>query len=130
MSGNRYLLDSNIIIDVFRGDAKAIDRMKGIEEVYVPAIVIGELYYGANRSNQVERRIAEVEQLQTKANVLEINTTTAQLYGKIKAQLFNQGNPIPENDIWIAAIATEHAMVLLTRDAHFERVEGIKIEKL
>lgn len=44
MSGNRYLLDSNIIIDVFRGDAKAIDRMKGIEEVYVPAIVIGELF--------------------------------------------------------------------------------------
>lgn len=76
MSGNRYLLDSNVIIDVFR-----------------------------------------------------VNATTAQFYGKIKAQL-KQGNPIPENDLWIAAIASEHTMVLLTRDAHFEHVESITIEKL
>jgi len=129
MSGNRYLLDSNVIIDVFRGDAKTIGRMQGIEEIYVPAIVIGELYYGAHKSNQIQRRIAEVEQLQTMVTVLEVNATTAQLYGKIKAQLYTQGSPIPENDLWIAAIATEHAMILITRDAHFEHVEGIKIEK-
>ncbi len=98
MSGNRYLLDANVIIDVFRGDAKAIDRMQRIEEVYVPAIVIGELYFGANKSNQVQRRVAEIEQLEEMVTVLDVNAITAQLYGKIKSQLYIKGRPIPEND--------------------------------
>ena len=55
MSG-RYLLDTNIIIDLFRGDSKAIARVNQIEAIYVPVIVIGELYFGANRSNQLQKR--------------------------------------------------------------------------
>jgi tRNA(fMet)-specific endonuclease VapC len=98
--------------------------------IYVPVIVIGELYFGANRSNQLQKRTSEIEQLEKMVTILEISRTTAQIYGRIKEQLLMKGKPIPENDIWIAAIAAENEMVLLTRDGHFEHVEGIAIEKL
>jgi tRNA(fMet)-specific endonuclease VapC len=129
MSG-RYLLDTNIIIDLFRGDSKAIARVNQIEVIYVPVIVIGELYFGANRSNQLQKRTSEIEQLEKMVTILEISKTTAQIYGRIKEQLLVKGKPIPENDIWIAAIAAENEMVLLTRDGHFEQVDGIMTEKL
>jgi tRNA(fMet)-specific endonuclease VapC len=35
------------------------------------------------------------------------------------------GTPIPTNDIWIAALAVEHSLVLYSRDAHFDRFPGI-----
>jgi tRNA(fMet)-specific endonuclease VapC len=62
MSG-RYLLDTNII-NLLRGDSKAIARVNQIEVIYVPVIVIGELYFGANRFNQLQKRTSEIEQLE------------------------------------------------------------------
>ena len=48
---------------------------------------------------------------------------------KVKDELRQKGRPIPENDIWIAAIAREHKLVLATRDKHFDQVEGLKVDK-
>lgn len=50
-------------------------------------------------------------------------------YGVIKNQLRVKGRPIPENDIWIAAVARQRDLVLVSRDDHFAKVEGIKLEK-
>ena len=128
MNGD-YLLDSNIIIDIFRGDKKAISRIKRLYVVYVPVIVIGELYYGANKSDQTPKRKLEVEQLEEMVTVLNITRSTARIYGEIKDKLRAKGRPIPENDIWIAAISLEHQLTLITKDKHFENVEGINIEE-
>lgn len=123
------LLDSNIIIDLFRGDQKTIDWIKGINEVILPVIVIGELYFGAQKSNHTQRRLQEIERLEEIATILDITKSTARIYSEIKDQLRVKGLPIPENDIWIAAIAKEHNLVLHTKDKHFENVDGISIEK-
>lgn len=123
------LLDSNIIIDLFRGDQKTIDWIKGINEVILPVIVIGELYFGAQKSNHTLRRLQEIERLEEIATILDITKSTARIYGEIKDQLRVKGLPIPENDIWIAAIAKEHNLILHTKDKHFENVDGISIEK-
>ena len=128
MNGD-YLLDSNIIIDIFRGDKKTISRVKQIDGVYVPVIVIGELYYGANKSDQTPKRKLEVEQLEEMVTVLNITRSTARIYGEIKDKLRAKGRPIPENDIWIAAISLEHQLTLLTKDKHFENVEDLVIEE-
>ncbi|MDX2069583.1 MAG: type II toxin-antitoxin system VapC family toxin [Haliscomenobacter sp.] len=130
MSGKRYLLDSNIIIDVFRGESKTVERISLTQKLFVPVIVIGELYYGAYKSNQIARRIAEVKQLEELVTILNVTPVTSQLYGEIKQRLYAKGKPIPENDIWIAAIAIEHGLVLITRDKHFEEVEGVVIERV
>jgi tRNA(fMet)-specific endonuclease VapC len=53
---------------------------------------------------------------------------TARSYGKIKNQLKVKGSPIPENDIWIAALADQYQLLLITRDKHFNNIEAISIE--
>jgi tRNA(fMet)-specific endonuclease VapC len=129
MNGD-YLLDSNIVIDLFRGDKIAIARVKKIKTIYVPVIVIGELYYGANKSNQTPKRLLEIEQLERTVIIMDVTKSTARIYGQIKNELHIKGKPIPENDVWIAAIAKEHNFTLLTKDQHFDNVDGINIEKL
>lgn len=129
MNGN-YLLDSNIIIDIFRGNQKVIDRIKEIKVINVPVIVIGELYFGAHKSDQTEKRVAQIQQLETKVTILEVTPLTANIYGELKNQLRAKGTPTPENDIWIAAITKEHDLTLITKDKDFQKVEGILIESM
>ena len=62
--------------------------------------------------------------------MLDVTFDTASLYGTIKANLRKKGKPIPENDIWIAAIAMQHDLTLLTRDRHFEAVDGLRLKIL
>ena len=129
MSGD-YLLDSNIIIDIFRGKAETIRRVKKIKVIYIPVIAVGELYYGANKSNQTQKRILEIEQLERSVIILDITKATARIYGEIKDKLRIKGKMIPENDIWIAAITKEHSLTLLTRDSHFKNVDGITVDEM
>lgn len=129
MSGD-YILDSNIVINVFRGDAETIKIVSQLNKVYVPVIVIGELYYGANKSRQTNKKILEIEQLKQRVELLEVNELTSRYYGEIKDQLRQKGKPIPENDIWIAAIVKEKGLPLLTNDKHFQEVDGITISSV
>jgi tRNA(fMet)-specific endonuclease VapC len=126
----KYLFDANVIIDVFRGKMSTIEKIKDINLVYIPAIVLGELYYGANKSNQTDKRKIEIEELEKNVTVLNVSQTTAHIYGEIKNILRGLGKPIPENDIWIAAIAKEYDLILITRDKHFNHIKSIRIQQL
>jgi tRNA(fMet)-specific endonuclease VapC len=95
----KFLLDSNIVIDIFRGRTKTIDKVKEIDSIYIPVIVLGELYFGANKSNQTPKRILEIEQLEKTVIILDITKITARVYGEIKEKLRAKGTLIPENDI-------------------------------
>jgi tRNA(fMet)-specific endonuclease VapC len=86
------------------------------------------LYYGAQNSSQVATNLARIEQFVATSVVLECNTETARLYGHIKAGLRARGRPIPENDIWIAAIALQHDVAILSRDEHFNEVDKLELE--
>jgi len=129
MNGD-YILDSNIVIDIFRNDLETIERVRQLGSIYVPVIVLGELYYGANKSNSTPKRTLEIEQLKRTVNLLEVTEKTAKIYGEIKNQLSQKGKPIPENDIWIAAIAKEAGLPLLTKDKHFQEVDGIQVTSI
>jgi tRNA(fMet)-specific endonuclease VapC len=74
--------------------------------------------------------MVQVEAFSSKVSLLNCNKETARIYGKVKAQLKKNGTPIPENDIWIAAVAIQHDLVLVTNDNHFLNVEGLTIEML
>lgn len=60
--------------------------------------------------------------------MLDCDTETAKVYGIIKNALRTKGKPIPENDIWIAAIALQHDVTLVTRDAHFGAIDGLDLQ--
>ncbi len=127
MSG-RFLLDTNIVIAIFAKEAKVQAYLVNATEVFVPVIVLGELYYGAYKSSRVSENIAKINQFAANNAVLISDTATAQAYGQIKNGLRAKGRPVPENDIWIAAIAMQYDLALVTRDGHFGEVEGLVIE--
>jgi tRNA(fMet)-specific endonuclease VapC len=127
MSG-RYLLDSNIIIALFAGDTDVLTAANDAEEVFIPSIVIGELYYGAQKSGKRQANIARIDKLVAANVILVCDEETARGYGEIKHQLRVKGQPIPENDIWIAALARQHELTLVTRGKHFAEVESLDVE--
>lgn len=100
--GGKFLLDTNIIIALFAEDQKIMERLKQIPEIFVPSIVLGELYYGAKKSDQVDKNIKQVDEFTSTNIILQVNANTAISYGEIKSILYKKGRPIPENDIWIA----------------------------
>ncbi len=97
-------------------------------EVFLSSTVLGELYFGARKSAHAAANLARIEQFAASVQVLSCDADTAELYGKIRDQLRSKGRPIPENDIWIAAVALQHGMPLATRDDHFNEVDGLRIE--
>ncbi len=129
MSGKKYLLDTNIIIGLFAGDQNILLNIEKSKEIFVPSIVLGELFYGAELSAKKTENLARLEKFAKACNVLSIDLGTAKSYGTIKSKLKTKGQPIPENDVWIAAIAHQHKLCLATRDAHFGFVEFVTVEK-
>jgi predicted nucleic acid-binding protein len=55
-----------------------------------------------------------------------VGRVTAQHYAEVRDELRRRGRPIPENDVWIAALAREHAQPVVSRDEHFDHVVGIR----
>jgi len=125
----KYLLDTNIIISIFAKDPQIHNRLANAEEVFIPCIAIGELYFGAYKSLKIEENLSRIAEFAINNTVLACDTDTAKRYGDIKNRLKEQGQPLPENDIWIAAIAQQHTLTLITKDTHFDLVENLKVEK-
>lgn len=127
MNGNGYLIDTNIIVDFFAGNQELKTQLLTIE-IFIPCIVIGELYFGAYTSRVIVNRRKRLDEIILFANsfpILEIGVKTADYYGILKSQLKLKGTPIPENDIWISAIAQEHNLIVVTRDKHFAYIEEL-----
>jgi tRNA(fMet)-specific endonuclease VapC len=124
----RFLLDTNIAIAIFAQDAAVQGQLLSATEVFVPATVVGELYYGAHKSTRIMENLQKIDEFAQTSTVLVSDAGTAREYGEIKNYLRAKGRPIPENDIWIAAIAKQHGLTLATRDAHFGEVDGLTIE--
>ncbi len=128
MNGRR-LLDTNVVIALFADDSALAVKINETEDISVPAVVIGELFYGANKSGRPEENTKRINEFASDNMVLNCDTDTAKWYGKIKNRLREKGRTIPENDIWVAAIALQHDLILVSRDKHFEKVEELKLER-
>jgi len=128
MSG-RFLLDTNMIIAVFANEEAVTQKLADAEEVFVPSSALGELYFGAGKSARAKDNIARIDELSAGSAVLVCDALTAKLYGTIKNRLKMQGTPIPENDIWIAALAMQYQLTLVTGDRHFRVVEDLQVEQ-
>ena len=126
-NGN-YLLDTNIVIGMLTGDTAIEEKMQNGNNLFLASPTVGELYYGAQKSNKVAENFHRVNVFVEEHIFLPCDLETAQWYGIIKEQLRRKGRPIPNNDIWIAAIAMQHDLILVTRDAHFDEVESLQTE--
>jgi tRNA(fMet)-specific endonuclease VapC len=124
----RILLDTNIITALNKGDTELIERIDGAIAVFIPIIVLGELYYGACYSQHVEANLQRINIIRTNYPVAYVDDAVTKEYGRIKAQLRKNGTPVPENDIWIAAIAAKNDYTLISRDKHFQMIDSINVK--
>lgn len=122
------LLDTNAVIALFRNDPVIVSRLKTVGEVFLCTVVLGELYYGVAKSSQTEKNLQILDEFVSQNVIIDVNEATARQYGSIKGHLRKKGRPIPENDIWIAAIAMQYNLTLLTRDDHFTEVDNLIVE--
>ena len=125
----RTLLDTNVVIALLENEPTASSRFQSSVESYVGTVVLGELYYGAFRSTRRQRNLTRISAFLAEVAVITSNTETALEYGRVKSELAGAGRPIPDNDIWIAALARQHDLTLVTRDAHFDAVNALRTER-
>jgi tRNA(fMet)-specific endonuclease VapC len=124
----RYLLDTNIVIGIFNGESLLQHRVINTPEVFLSIVSLGELFYGARNSHRVQENVTRIEQFATSVTVLDCDSETARRYGMLKVELRERGTPLPENDIWIAALASQHDLALVTRDQHFSAIAELRRE--
>lgn len=121
------LLDTSVVIAHLRGRLDVLALTSSDETLYVPLVVFGELCKGAQKSARAGRNRELVDAFLRVAALLLPDRATAEIYAQVAADLEGKGVTIPENDIWIAAVALECDMPLATRDAHFQRVRGLTV---
>jgi predicted nucleic acid-binding protein len=120
----RVALDTNRLTDLFQGDVALAERLGRCEEVWIPLMVLAEIkagFYGGTRGRRNEVLLQELLAKET-VDVLLPGRETAEHYARLFVQLKSAGAPVPDNDLWIAALALEHDLLLITRDRHFERI--------
>lgn len=120
-----YLLDTNLFVAYFNDEQPVIDKMMASREIFIPAVALGELQYGAVASHKPQENRARIRELLTWAKMLVCDDVTALYYGRIKASLRLKGRFIPDNDIWIAATAMQADLPLVSRDEHFRNVDNL-----
>ena len=122
----KFLLDTNIAIAFLIAD-ESLQRPDASAQLYISCTAIGELFYGALNSNQIDENIQRLADFIRDAVSVPCDDDTARIYGEIKTALRIKGRPIPDNDIWIAAVAMQHSLSLVSRDEHFENIERLNL---
>jgi len=125
-ASGKFLLDTNIVIALLQGDATVLSNLDQAPEVFIPAVALGELFFGAAKSGRPSENTDKVERFATGRAIVSCDLDVAREYGRLKQHLKQKGRPLPENDIWIAAMARHHGMVLVTRDRHFQDVADLR----
>jgi tRNA(fMet)-specific endonuclease VapC len=125
----KYLLDTNIVIALFNEEQGAKDQFARSSGVCTSSIVIGELYFGAQKSSRVKQNVTRIDDFADNTVVIDCSLDIAREYGLIKKELRDKGKPVPDNDIWIAATARQHNLTLVTRDAHFAVIGNLDTER-
>ena len=124
----RVALDTNRLTDLFRGDSGLATFLGGCDEVWIPFVVLGEIragFLGGTRRTENEALLARFLNRETVAVVYADRATTEQ-YARLFVQLKRAGTPVPDNDLWIAALAMEHDLAVVTRDRHFESIPQLR----
>jgi predicted nucleic acid-binding protein len=121
------ILDTDALSAFAGGDSALVAELGRAPALALPVIVLGEYRFGFVQSRwraQYEEWLVQV--VQRGVRILEITAETAACYAEIRSELKRAGQPIPSNDVWIAALCRQHALPLLSRDAHFDAVTGLR----
>jgi tRNA(fMet)-specific endonuclease VapC len=124
----RVALDTSAFGALQQGDARVTDIVESATAVFLPFVVVAELRSGfvlGSRSVENERSLQRFL-ASPGVEVLFADDETTHRYASVLKQLRRQGTPIPVSDTWIAALALQHDLVLLTRDRHYEHLPQLR----
>lgn len=127
----KYLLDTNIVIYTMKNRPQQVRRhfKDHHGRMGISAVTVGELVFGAEHSQQVERNLADIEALAARLEVLPFDESPAYHFGQIRAELYRVGTPIGPYDMMIAGHARACGLTLVTNNVReFERIQGLRIE--
>jgi predicted nucleic acid-binding protein len=108
------------------GDPKLEPILTSANELAIPVIVLGEYRYGIAQSRNRVRYERWLMEVIVNCRILRVDEGTAGEYAEIRGELKTKGRPIPGNDVWIAALARQHGLPVLSRDEHFDFVPGVE----
>jgi len=120
------ILDTNAVSAWCDDDAALLAVLPTDRPLFIPAIVLGEYRFGIKVTRDRKIREAWLEDVESAVTVLDVNSETARHYADGREQLRKARTPIPENDLWIAALARQHELAVITRDGHFENVADLR----
>jgi len=127
------LLDTNICVRFLRGEESVVRRVLNADEsdeLRVPAMVEGELSYGAEKSGRCDENREKVKSLLAILPVCHTDDETMEKFGELKAKTEAVGKRVDDADVLIAATALRHNAVLVTGNVrHFSRFDGLAIEE-
>jgi tRNA(fMet)-specific endonuclease VapC len=123
----KLLLDTNRLSDALAQVDDVLDRLETAEAIYVPMIALGEIRAGFLAGRLAAKNEARLQWFlsQDGISTVAVDAPVSHRYAEVHRTLRAGGTPVPTNDLWIAAIAIEHGLVLYTRDAHFASVPGV-----
>lgn len=120
------LLDTNAVI-AFLDDDQSVINAIGERAAFIPFPVVGELYFGVYKSARVKQNLATVHRVLAEFPVLFCDRESLEVYGRTKHELKRKGRMIPENDIWIAAVAIASQLEIVSRDDHFSNINNLRV---
>ena len=119
------IVDTNALSAVADGQPAAVRLFSQAATIELPVIVLGEYRFGIAHSRHRSEYETWLRELTTATRVLCVDEETSVLYAHIRAELKRAGQPIPSNDLWIAALARQRQLPLMSLDRHFDAVHDL-----
>ena len=120
------MLDTNALSAWADADGALLKILPKDRLWHLPVVVIGEFLFGIRRSRDRSKLELWMNAVMESCTLVVVDEVTADHYAAIREELRAAATPIPENDIWIAALCRQHDMTLASRDGHFDRIGGLK----
>jgi tRNA(fMet)-specific endonuclease VapC len=120
------ILDTNALSALLDKDAALLEAIRDSRELALPVIVLGEFRFGIGVSRRRDQYEAWLKRDLSLFRVLPVMEETSVYYAAIRSELKASDSPIPANDAWIAALARQHRMPIVSRDTHFDKVSNIQ----
>jgi tRNA(fMet)-specific endonuclease VapC len=126
----KVLLDTSAYSALLRGSESIKAALQTADEIYLCPVIIGELLSGFIRGRTPSKNREELQIFLSspRVGIINIDTETAERYAIILNYLWEKGNPIPTNDIWIAASAMQYGLIVITSDAHYKEISQVITE--
>ena len=120
------ILDTNALSAWAEGLSSVEATLRSADRLVVPSVVLGEYYFGIRQSRHRRRHEEWLRRYLRFTEVATVTSATANHYADIRLQLKRIGKPLPANDTWVAALARQHSLAVLSNDSHLDRVDGVR----